>query len=674
MDSGLRIFSPVKGADGSDVLLCVVSEFTYMGEFMKSRKISTTVFSAVAIDFVVGCWCEYRGELFRLYSSATSVKKISSAHSVGNAFQYSLEFFHIYEDLRRCSFLDYVRSDNGVHYVSFSSPSFYDNVRGLVERIGVNLERLYTGENRWEVDVYKDLEAYSLEDREISVSNIDCFSALGLCYSLFGVSFVIKGRLIRVGYPADVVKGVFAYGFDRGLYEVAVQHNVSEGGGLVTRIRAYGSDKNLPSGYNKGAGSFYPDSAYLPRLMLPNASKGGIDYLDSPLIGSLGIVERTVFFDGSDGLPDIYPTIKGVTAQMVLDVVGDGVRVLGYDENGGRSAKFRIDRVGKAYGLSDRDTKVFRVHIANLGFDLQEAIQRTGCRIVFNSGACAGVEFNVMSAELDAVFSGFILTCQRKETEFGLLPKEGQMVRAGDYFVLLGIEMPDVFVKIAEKRLLDSAKDWLSLYGKSSVSYLPRLDEIYLARHPDVADSIVEGSLIGLRDDDLGLDGSEVIQRLSIKVGGALPTYDVQISSEADLSFEERLRGGLVRRLRRDFDYDFSRKIGGLLGSGDVRVDIEATGGVLMVNGRYGGDLVARVLFLGRDISGRVNKWSWERVSGTGTVDIRLDAVWNKQKEVVVGSVLSITEVDIPTDVVKFVCNAWVDDRVVKGEFGVRLN
>ena len=58
----------------------------------------------------------------------------------------------------------------------------------------------------------------------------------------------------------------------------------------------------------------------------------------------------------------------------------------------------------------------------------------------------------------------YVLTCNR-HYDSGLdlyFPYNSYPIRTGDKFVLLGIEMPDVYIKAASQRLLQSAKNYLA--------------------------------------------------------------------------------------------------------------------------------------------------------------------------------------------------------------------
>lgn len=108
-------------------------------------------------------------------------------------------------------------------------------------------------------------------------------------------------------------------------------------------------------------------------------------------------------------------------------------------------------------------------------------------------------------------------------------------------------------------------------------------------------------------------------------------------------------------------------EIGGL-GEG-LRMDIVAEEGNLVVDGAYDGDLVATVWRRWNDITSTVSGWVWTRQSGTDSASLASDALWNEAHAGVKSGRINITGADIVTDTVKFVCDATVGSRTVRGIF-----
>lgn len=77
---------------------------------------------------------------------------------------------------------------------------------------------------------------------------------------------------------------------------------------IITRLRAYGSTRNMPNRYynklsNSSLTNYLPNNMAVENLMLPDFPKTTLDpYIDSKNIAVLGIREGSVYFDGTGGL------------------------------------------------------------------------------------------------------------------------------------------------------------------------------------------------------------------------------------------------------------------------------------------------------------------------------------------------------------------------------------
>ena len=129
---------------------CEARRLEYQGEFLGACSVSVSVSAPAPIGFAIGDWLEYRGERFELNYDPSVVKEASSG-GYGEGFVYeNVVFNSLSDELTRCDFLDVVTADNAMHYSSLPTFSFYaESVADLVERIQVNLDRVYTGDKKW---------------------------------------------------------------------------------------------------------------------------------------------------------------------------------------------------------------------------------------------------------------------------------------------------------------------------------------------------------------------------------------------------------------------------------------------------------------------------------------------------------------------------------------------
>lgn len=537
----------VKEINGSTIKLEVRS-FSYQGNFMGESYISFDVNSPVYINFEIGDYIEYRGERFVLNYIPSPIKNGTPGKS-GDAFVYrDVKFNSLADELTRCDFLDVVLADNHVHFTSLSKFSFYAaTVKDLADRIQANLNRLYNGGEAWTVTVEEDV---AVKDKSLAVDNINCWEALSLVNSDFDANFVISGRTIRIGTAGISVGTVFGYGKGNGL--INIEQSTNNDSLIVTRLRAYGSTRNIPYRYynnlkDSNGTPLIPESMYVNTLMLPGfAENGGDAYVDSPNITRIGIREKSVYFDGSGGLPEIYPSIEGMTAEE-LKAAGINVNATG-----------RIDEVVSAEQMTDDgivpedkeelDKKTFTITLKDIGFnpvDKKHLTTETPF-ISMKTGMCGGREFEITGCEEEG--NNYILTCNREMDSFinKAFPNNPYQVSAGDQFVFIGIAMDDIYIKAAEQRLLTAAKDYLSNNDKSKYTYLPKIDKVFMARHPEIASSLKEGNILDFKDTDLGIDVSVIIQSLVIKEGGPVPEYEITLFNDKVVSTIEKIQNSIT--------------------------------------------------------------------------------------------------------------------------------
>ena len=106
--------------------------------------------------------------------------------------------------------------------------------------------------------------------------------------------------------------------------------------------------------------------------------------------------------------------------------------------------------------------------------------------------------------------------------------------------------MDDIYIKAAEQRLLTAAKDYLSNNDKSKYTYLPKIDKVFMARHPEIASSLKEGNILDFKDTDLGIDVSVIIQSLVIKEGGPVPEYEITLFNDKVVSTIEKIQNSIT--------------------------------------------------------------------------------------------------------------------------------
>lgn len=103
------------------------------------------------------------------------------------------------------------------------------------------------------------------------------------------------------------------------------------------------------------------------------------------------------------------------------------------------------------------------------------------------------------------------------------------------------------------------------------------------------------------------------------------------------------------------------------LGTGDLRMEIDSSDGYFVIDNKIDTTLTAKVLRYFKNVTGEATRWEWTRESGTDLVDIASDAIWNENHSSARESI-HITEDDVRTDSVKFICEATVGVAKVREE------
>lgn len=471
---------------------CTIKELEYNGSFMGERTISCSFESPVVINFAIGDYLTYRGEVFYLYYTPSQTKSASSG-SAQDAFEYDLVFNTVDVELQNCQLLDYVPYGNDYHYQPSPSFSFVGTAKTFAERIQANMNRDYPG---WTIDVYEGVET---EEAEIQIDNTSCWNALVMINKEFGLNFLVTKRRVRIGYPEDSLNHTFYYGKDNGLYQITRNVNADEA--IVTRLYAYGGERNIPSDYNKRESDFSGKK----NLMLPGYLETGKSYIESKNISAYGVREYTQLFE------DIYPSIAGV------ELPGIG----------------RIDELVSAEQITEETetSGSFKVTIKNIGFNIKDYLTSETATISMRSGSLIGYEFDIVEV-IQLENGDYEVTLNKSTKDNFQVPNAGQNLSTGDRFILLNINMPDKYVEYAEDKLLNAATSYLADHDHVTYTYDIGVDEIYMARNGNLHDLIREGMRLPLYDADFGTDYSIIIQSLSIKEGEDIPVYEISLSDK----------------------------------------------------------------------------------------------------------------------------------------------
>lgn len=248
--------------------LVTTSDIELSEAWMSECFVSVSFKRNAPIDFKIGDYLIYRNERYEL-NYEPGKDKNSSLNSYGEGFVYdSVKFNALQDELSRTEFLDVVLHDNELHYTALPKFSFYvETIDDLLDRIQANLDE-QIGKGKWKIFsrsieksrqrgctdeewklVYgeKTPDDIVIDSKSLTVDTQTCWDVLALVQSEFDINFIIRGRNIYVGTIGVVADHIFKYGLGEGLYEI--EQNADSEQQIITRLRAYGSEKNLPSHY-----------------------------------------------------------------------------------------------------------------------------------------------------------------------------------------------------------------------------------------------------------------------------------------------------------------------------------------------------------------------------------------------------------------------------------------
>ena len=370
--------------------------------------------------------------------------------------------------------------------------------------------------------------------------------------------------------------------YDDGNGEFVVGMNYGSDGRLLT------FDQGLDNGngwYYDADDNEYEGTVYTMFRHFTLNDSGTTYYCDRVWIESedsvrkCGIQEGTKFFDGSDDeVDDIYPSITGFASSAeLLYAIGIANAIeqnlIGHEQGAldeiMEAVLMQSDNWDWSGVIPEEQTQTpqFHIRIKNIGFDLSDAeLDASGDtpRLSMKSGMCTGREFNILDCTKQVKVNGvwqnrseypnasgewsYWLRCEAvaddsigqyfPNTNFMLHGSESQ---TPDKFVILGIKMPDIYVDVAENRLLSAAIVWLSENDKTQYTYSPTIDNIYMVQNENISSMLKEGNVMLVQDADLGIDIEMTISQLKIKNDKQIPEYEVTLSNDKEADLVQRV-------------------------------------------------------------------------------------------------------------------------------------
>lgn len=385
--------------------------------------------------------------------------------------------------------------------------------------------------------------------------------------------FTIQGVNAGKYAMAPTMGGSVIFGFSLSCYLNGISADV----GFIINIR----QKNLSTGAKTTIATYVSDYTSITR-------ESGIMEVELPEIPDVvNGVNAKVSEISVTALSDISVAITPIMSNVFVPEDFTGTFSLDYQIGNSRIShivtsdpEYTWISLDDSSAITDR----FHVFIQDMGFNLEACWSDDTPVMSMKSGRCVGREFEIMEDVQKVTYDGkkgYMLTLKRAEDSSlnTYYPSEADPIAADDQFVLLGIQMPDSYVQMAEVRLLRAATQYLADNCETKFTYQPYIDDIYLQRNYDnmVANGTPEKSIFwrlyaGLKFTFRGVPTSEdaplplaeiTIEKVSISMGdGLIP--------KVELTLNDDVEQGTIQKLTTSVDRIYNGSIfnGGTFGIG----------------------------------------------------------------------------------------------------------
>jgi len=477
-------------------------------ELMGQDIVNITLVSAIIIDFHIGDYIEVFGKRYTINTPSEVYKRND------REFEYDIRFEGIQYELIKAQLLDVdINGDS-----TGTSFFFTGNLNDYVQMIIRNMERVH-GQGKWVVGTV----ATGTDVANMQFDNITCMQALLNICEQYDQEYDIE-RIDTDSYRLNVRKNenkinqTFRYGRVKGLYTLRRQSVSNQN--IITRLFAYGSEKNILANYRGGA----------TRLKMPVSiiHSEGAPYIESVVYqAQYGVIEGTAIFD------EIYP-----------------------------------HRIGKVSALDPNDVQVFVDN--SMGFDLNAQnngnslylIPGLDAKITFKTGNLAGYEFTLSSYNNSQ--KRFRINTYTDERGQIFPSSPAFLIDIGDEYVITDINLPQSYIDTAENELYQRAIQYLIENAKPKVQYELELDEFFIKRlSEDVIEYLKSNVLISPNSPFFNfplLSGITAQMAFQARVNNDIVNYFLPGDSipvkDQDLNIDESIKiTGITRDLLRHYRY-----------------------------------------------------------------------------------------------------------------------
>lgn len=425
-------------------------------DLMGQDVVNIRLMSAKNLPFKIGDYIELFGEKFKL-NALPMVKKVGLYQ-----FDYNLQFEGVVYDLLKAAYLD--MDDTG--FAFGSAFSLMGDIKSFADLVINNMNRVTTP-GTWTLGEYPT----GTEHKSFEFQNATCLAALQEVCSVYEMEFYIR-RTGAEHWVIDIMKNekslpfLFQYGRGKGLF--SLERKPINNRSLITRLFAYGSNRNLGGEYRGGS-----PNLKLPANVIPSES---LPYIQNNFgITNYGLFESAIVFD------DIYPQRTGVVSSTFQAPANDP------------NAHLKFRDIGMPFNLNETQNGQTLYLLPSIS-----------AKVHFNTGNLAGYEFNI--DHYDHNTKTFKIN-EYTDSRGAKFPSEDLsifQIQPGDEYILLDINLPQNYISEAENRLLQKAKDYLNKNAAPPVTYDLVVDKAFVKSHGIV---FRVGDYVKVKDVDLFLDG-----------------------------------------------------------------------------------------------------------------------------------------------------------------------
>jgi hypothetical protein len=511
----------VKPDDSSNQVKRIMGENEITLSFQDSRYLA----------FKIGDYCDVYGERYQV-SKLPVFTKISRF-----LYKYTLNMKSIGYDLSKAQYL-FLGADNSLRESEFS---LMGTAEDFLDLVIANANRVGSG--------WIKGQCITTEHKNLSFSKDNCYNILSRLAEEFETEWWIDNKTVHLVKMANDTGHTYKHGRNRGLYEITRQNlNDSD---VVTRLYAYGSEKNLPptypskrlrfpGGYNpclisnltctlvdNGDGTQTFTFSWTPPLST-GVTDVSIEYRaagsNDPWQFQLGVPasSRSITLPNGNyefrfrtygstcsgpiagtGIPTAVVVITAsiITPIFVyrpLPFLERNINVYGVIEDTSIFDDIYPHRTGVVSAVDGTDPFVF-TDIA-IPFDVNaQLLPGLTPKVTFNTGQLAGYTFDIESFNN----STKQFRVQKNGDERTLdIPSTTFRPAIGDKYVITDIEMPTIYVTDAETELKNKAEALLIQLSEPQLQYSITFDPTFLKR---INRTLNIGDLIWIVDAELDL-------------------------------------------------------------------------------------------------------------------------------------------------------------------------